>query len=88
MVTQLHTYYTDQWDQRIEDHSAGKDFFCRDSQGGQSDNLRAFPLNPEVLLLLAIARELTACCKTAAFFLGVFGNSVLLSLVPTSSSVR
>ena len=27
----------------------------------------------KVLLLLAIARELTACCKTVAFFLGVRG---------------
>lgn len=32
MAAELHTDYTDQLDQRIEDHSAGKDFFCRDSQ--------------------------------------------------------
>ena len=41
----------------------------------RNQNRRALPFHvlPKVLVLLAIARELTSCCKTVAFFLGVRG---------------
>jgi len=61
--------------------------------GDGPETPRLYPLTTllakisSVLLLLAIARELTACCKTAAFFLGVSRFVLESTIVPWGNSL-